>query len=138
MPRETGRKVIAQNKRARHDYHVDDSIEAGLVLQGTEVKSLREGRASLVHDVSEGGLAVALAEAALWSGVGAVLSLGDDQLALFGEIGGQVVAALPAEHVEPDPQDGGVEVRLIGTVGGDDLLGIPLDELRAAHEGGGR
>ncbi|MER6943225.1 SsrA-binding protein SmpB [Nonomuraea sp. NPDC000554] len=47
MPRETGRKVIAQNKRARHDYHVDDTFEAGLVLQGTEVKSLREGRASL-------------------------------------------------------------------------------------------
>ncbi|GAA0948764.1 SsrA-binding protein SmpB [Nonomuraea longicatena] len=48
MPRETGRKVIAQNKRARHDYHLEDAIEAGLVLQGTEVKSLREGRASLV------------------------------------------------------------------------------------------
>ncbi|MEO3790545.1 SsrA-binding protein SmpB [Nonomuraea sp. B10E15] len=47
MPRETGRKVIAQNKRARHDYHVDETFEAGLVLQGTEVKSLREGRASL-------------------------------------------------------------------------------------------
>ncbi|MBN6052605.1 SsrA-binding protein SmpB [Nonomuraea sp. RK-328] len=48
MPRETGRKVIAQNKRARHDYHVEDTFEAGLVLQGTEVKSLREGRASLI------------------------------------------------------------------------------------------
>ncbi|GAA2286712.1 SsrA-binding protein SmpB [Nonomuraea roseoviolacea subsp. roseoviolacea] len=48
MPRETGRKVIAQNKRARHDYHVEDTYEAGLVLQGTEVKSLREGRASLI------------------------------------------------------------------------------------------
>jgi SsrA-binding protein len=47
MPRETGRKLIAQNKRARHDYHVEDTFEAGLVLQGTEVKSLREGRASL-------------------------------------------------------------------------------------------
>ncbi|MFI9553908.1 SsrA-binding protein SmpB [Nonomuraea endophytica] len=47
MPRETGRKVIAQNKRARHDFHVEDTFEAGLVLQGTEVKSLREGRASL-------------------------------------------------------------------------------------------
>ncbi|MBF8186887.1 SsrA-binding protein SmpB [Nonomuraea sp. K274] len=48
MPRETGRKVVAQNKRARHDYHLEDTLEAGLVLQGTEVKSLREGRASLV------------------------------------------------------------------------------------------
>ncbi|CAM3832234.1 SsrA-binding protein SmpB [Nocardiopsis rhodophaea] len=47
MPREKGRKVIAQNRRARHDYHIDDTYEAGLVLTGTEVKSLRAGRASL-------------------------------------------------------------------------------------------
>jgi len=40
--------MIAQNKKARHDYHIEDTYEAGLVLQGTEVKSLREGRASLV------------------------------------------------------------------------------------------
>ncbi|MDA0632863.1 SsrA-binding protein SmpB [Nonomuraea sp. CA-218870] len=57
MPRETGRKVIAQNKRARHDFHIEDTFEAGLVLQGTEVKSLREGRASLVDGYAaiEGG-----------------------------------------------------------------------------------
>ncbi|MFI6574386.1 SsrA-binding protein SmpB [Nocardiopsis sp. NPDC050513] len=48
MARETGRKPIAQNRRARHDYHIDETYEAGLVLTGTEVKSLREGRASLV------------------------------------------------------------------------------------------
>ena len=48
MAKEQGRKVIAQNKKARHDYHIDDTYEAGLVLVGTEVKSLREGRASLV------------------------------------------------------------------------------------------
>ncbi|WP_017538477.1 MULTISPECIES: SsrA-binding protein SmpB [Nocardiopsis] len=47
MPREKGRKVIAQNRRARYDYHIDDTYEAGLVLTGTEVKSLRAGRASL-------------------------------------------------------------------------------------------
>lgn len=47
MPRETGRKVIAQNKRARHDYSIDSTLEAGLVLTGTEVKSLRAGRATL-------------------------------------------------------------------------------------------
>ncbi|MCG5218485.1 SsrA-binding protein SmpB [Streptosporangium sp. KLBMP 9127] len=47
MPRETGRKFIAQNKRARHDFHIEETFEAGMVLQGTEVKSLREGRASL-------------------------------------------------------------------------------------------
>lgn len=40
--------VVARNKKARHDYHIDDTYEAGLVLTGTEVKSLRAGRASLV------------------------------------------------------------------------------------------
>jgi SsrA-binding protein len=48
MPKETGRKIVAQNKKARHDYAIEDTYEAGLVLQGTEVKSLRMGRASLV------------------------------------------------------------------------------------------
>ena len=48
MAKESGRKLIAQNKKARHDYHLDDIYEAGLVLTGTEVKSLRAGRASLV------------------------------------------------------------------------------------------
>ncbi len=48
MPREQGRKLVAQNKKARHDYHIEDVYEAGLVLTGTEVKSLRAGRASLV------------------------------------------------------------------------------------------
>jgi SsrA-binding protein len=48
VARESGRKVIAQNKKARHDYHIDEVFEAGLVLTGTEVKSLRAGRASLV------------------------------------------------------------------------------------------
>ena len=48
MPRETGRKLIASNKKARHDYAVLKTYEAGLVLAGTEVKSLRAGYASLV------------------------------------------------------------------------------------------
>ena len=48
MAREQGRKLIAQNKKARHDYHIEDTYEAGIVLTGTEVKSLRQGRASLV------------------------------------------------------------------------------------------
>jgi len=48
VPKESGRKLVAQNKKARHDYHIDDTYEAGLVLTGTEVKSLRAGRASLV------------------------------------------------------------------------------------------
>lgn len=42
-----GRKVICRNKRAFHDYQIEDRIEAGLVLVGTEVKSLRDGRANI-------------------------------------------------------------------------------------------
>ncbi|WP_353988322.1 SsrA-binding protein SmpB [Ruicaihuangia caeni] len=48
MAKERGEKVVATNRRARHDYLIEDTIEAGLVLSGTEVKSLRHGRASLV------------------------------------------------------------------------------------------
>lgn len=48
MARVTGRQLVAQNKKARHDYHIDATYEAGIVLVGTEVKSLRAGRASLV------------------------------------------------------------------------------------------
>jgi SsrA-binding protein len=48
MAKETGEKVVATNRKARHDYHIEDTYEAGIVLSGTEVKSLRLGRASLV------------------------------------------------------------------------------------------
>lgn len=48
MAKETGKKLVASNRKARHDYHVEDTYEAGLVLMGTEVKALRMGRASLV------------------------------------------------------------------------------------------
>lgn len=42
------RTVVATNRKARHDYHITDTFEAGIVLTGTEVKALRAGRASLV------------------------------------------------------------------------------------------
>lgn len=45
--KDAGHRLIAQNKRARYDYHIDDTWEAGMVLMGTEVKALRAGRASL-------------------------------------------------------------------------------------------
>ncbi|ATD71774.1 MULTISPECIES: SsrA-binding protein SmpB [Gordonia] len=48
MPREKGRNVIATNRKARHNYTILDVYEAGIVLVGTEVKSLRAGKASLV------------------------------------------------------------------------------------------
>ncbi|MEB4613859.1 SsrA-binding protein SmpB [Leucobacter sp. M11] len=47
MPKETGKKVVASNKKARHDYLIIDTLEAGMMLTGSEVKSLRMGRASL-------------------------------------------------------------------------------------------
>ncbi|WP_063060947.1 SsrA-binding protein SmpB [Nocardia sienata] len=46
--KEKGRKVVATNRRARHNYTILDTYEAGIALVGTEVKSLREGKASLV------------------------------------------------------------------------------------------
>ncbi len=48
MAKETGRKLVASNRKARHDYVIEDVFEAGIVLSGTEVKALRAGRASLI------------------------------------------------------------------------------------------
>jgi phosphoribosylformylglycinamidine synthase len=94
--------------------------------------------ATLVHDVSEGGLAVCLAEAALYSGCGASLELEDDPLELFGEVGGRAVVsctpaladALFSLAVEHD-----VPLRAAGVVGGATLLGVELAQLRSAWEG---
>jgi SsrA-binding protein len=57
VAKESGRKLVASNRKARHDYSIDDVFEAGIVLSGTEVKSLRAGRASLVDGFAsvEGG-----------------------------------------------------------------------------------
>ncbi|MCA9484032.1 MAG: SsrA-binding protein SmpB [Nitrospina sp.] len=48
-----GIKIICQNKKARHEYHLEDRFEAGIVLVGTEVKALRDGRASMVDSFAE-------------------------------------------------------------------------------------
>jgi SsrA-binding protein len=59
MAKPTGTKLIADNRRARHDYELLDRVEAGVVLTGTEVKSLRQGRVQLGHayaDVRDGEL----------------------------------------------------------------------------------
>ena len=53
MARPTGEKLIADNRRARYDYHLLDRVEAGVVLTGTEVKSLREGRVTLTQAYAE-------------------------------------------------------------------------------------
>jgi len=56
-PSESGRKIVAKNRKARHEYHILERFEAGLALQGTEVKSLRQGRASIGegYGLIEGG-----------------------------------------------------------------------------------
>jgi SsrA-binding protein len=57
MARPTGTKLISENRRARYDYELLDRVEAGIVLTGTEVKSLREGRVTLAQayaDVRDG------------------------------------------------------------------------------------
>ena len=56
-------KTVATNRRAFHEYHIEEKLEAGVALTGTEVKSLREGRASL----ADGYVAVAGGEAWLWN-----------------------------------------------------------------------
>ena len=47
MPKETGQKLIASNRKARHNYAILETYEAGLALRGTEVKTLREGKANM-------------------------------------------------------------------------------------------
>jgi SsrA-binding protein len=53
VAKERGRKVVASNRKARHDYHIEDTYEAGLALMGTEVKALRAGRCSLVDGFAQ-------------------------------------------------------------------------------------
>ena len=53
MTKTTDEKLIADNRRARHDYHLTDRVEAGLQLTGTEVKSLRDGKATLQRAYAE-------------------------------------------------------------------------------------
>jgi phosphoribosylformylglycinamidine synthase subunit PurL len=105
---------------------LDLEAEAALV----EFLRLAAPRCSLVHDVSLGGLAVALAKAALWSGVGADVRLPDDPRGWFGEGGGQAVLACAPDVAETLS---GVPVRRLGVVGGESLLGLPLTELQEAH-----
>ena len=93
---------------------------------------------TLVHDASEGGLAVCLAEAAIFSGCGAQLGLDDDPLALFGEIGGRAVLGCgpgSRDEVRALGEKLDVPVRGIGLAGGATLLGVELAQLRGAWEG---
>ena len=53
MGKDIGRKLVASYRKARHDYHIEDTYEAGLALWGTEVKALRAGRCSLVDGFAQ-------------------------------------------------------------------------------------
>jgi phosphoribosylformylglycinamidine synthase II len=86
---------------------------------------------SLLHDCAEGGLAVALAECAIASGIGADVELPPDAKRLFGEVGGQAIVACDAAFADSLR---GVPLRRLGVVGGDSICGVPIDELRAAWE----
>jgi phosphoribosylformylglycinamidine synthase subunit PurL len=87
---------------------------------------------SAAHDASDGGLAVALAELALYSGIGAEVELGRDACEWFGEGPGRAVIACAPEQAEALE---GPPLRRIGVVRGSRLLGVTLDELRCAYEG---
>jgi phosphoribosylformylglycinamidine synthase II len=93
--------------------------------------------ATLVHDASEGGLAVCLAESALASGCGASLDLRDDTVELFGEVGGRAVVACAPEaaaEIESVASELSVPLRRIGEAGGGTLLGVELSRLQSAWE----
>jgi phosphoribosylformylglycinamidine synthase subunit PurL len=92
---------------------------------------------SLVHDASEGGLATCLAEAAIFSGSGASLTLADDTAELFGEVGGRAVLACAPEQRDELlrlADEHGVPAQGIGLAAGDTLFGVALGELRRAWE----
>jgi phosphoribosylformylglycinamidine synthase subunit PurL len=96
--------------------------------------------ATLAHDASEGGLAVCLAEAAIFSGSGAVLDLRDDAVELFGEVGGRAtIACAPGAttEIESVAEELSVPLRRVGAAGGGTLLGVELSQLRTAYEGDG-
>jgi phosphoribosylformylglycinamidine synthase len=85
---------------------------------------------TLAHDAAEGGVAVALAEAAMISGIGARIELEEDAVAWFGEGGGTAVVACKAED---ESALEGLPYRRLGTVGGPKLLGVDVEELADAY-----
>jgi len=122
-----------------HGRLADSLPGVDLEAQAAALASLRDavrgGDLATVHDVSEGGLAVTLAECCIEGGVGARVAVDVSEAALFGEGAGGVVIAGPRDAVEAVP-----DARVIGEVGGEALeidgaLAVPLAELREAYEG---
>src|SRR5207248_3367750 len=105
---------------------------------------IRGGRADTVHDVSDGGLLIAISEMAMAGGKGAELDLRQSAIPfLFGEDQSRYILAVSAaiaDTVLADATKHGVKATAIGQCGGDslnipDVLAIPVAQLRAAHEG---
>ncbi len=106
--------------------HADALVRVRAAVRGGELPS--------AHDVSEGGLACALAECCIAGEIGARVSIEGDEAAVFGEAPGGVIVAGPREAIES--LEGAI---LIGEVGGDDLeidgvLSVPVSELRTAYD----
>jgi phosphoribosylformylglycinamidine synthase len=89
---------------------------------------------SCLHDAAEGGLAVALAECAIASGVGAELELPSDAVTLFGEGGGLAIAACHPDIAGRLSAE--APLRRIGTVGGETVIGVSVRELTEAYSAG--
>jgi len=104
---------------------------------------IQDGRVTACHDVSDGGLLVAVAEMALAGDIGVTLDLPGRSAALFGEDQGRYVVTVPADSAEAVLADLGQTARRIGTTGGPDgdkavaigTASVPLATLREAHEG---
>jgi phosphoribosylformylglycinamidine synthase subunit PurL len=115
----------ASGRPARPDLRAETALVRALAWAGAFLTS--------AHDAAEGGLAVALAEAALFAGIGAQIDLPDDGVAWFGEGGGRaVVSCARADVGRLDPD----LFKQVGAVGGDEILGVTLAEAREAYEGG--
>ena len=104
-------------------------VGAACVALATVRAAVRGGAARSAHDIAEGGFAVALAECAIASGLGAVVEFDANEAELFGEAPGGVIVSGPADQIPG---------RIIGTVGGDRLrigaaIDLPLERLCAAH-----
>ena len=100
-------------------------------------QGVRSGALRSAHDVAEGGLAVALAECCVASGLGAEVTVDTDERALFGEGPGAFVVSAPYDAFAAF----GAAATMIGIVGGDvlrlaDVLSVPVAELARVHAGG--
>ncbi len=96
---------------------------------------IQDGRVSAVHDISDGGLLVAIAEMALAGGIGAKLDELDHVRAFGEDQARYIVTTANSDAILAAALGAGVTARRIGTTGGNSIVGLPLAQLRAAHEG---